>query len=103
MPRIVSSRSVSRPRSACFMSASRRSRRLISILLGRAGDAPHLASCRRIAGTKELAAGYETSSWALAVEPGGDQHLLHVSRALKQPGLWLTLTYLGLILLMARA
>jgi hypothetical protein len=29
--------------------------------------------------------------------------LLHVSRALKQPGLWLTLTYLGLILLMARA
>jgi hypothetical protein len=29
--------------------------------------------------------------------------LLHVMRALKQPGLWLTLTYLGLILLMARA
>jgi hypothetical protein len=29
--------------------------------------------------------------------------LLHVSRALKQPGLWLTLGYLGLILLMARA
>ena len=29
--------------------------------------------------------------------------LLHVTRALKQPGLWLTLTYLGLILLMARA
>jgi len=26
-----------------------------------------------------------------------------MSRALKQPGLWLTLTYLGLILLMARA
>jgi hypothetical protein len=29
--------------------------------------------------------------------------LLHVSRALKQPGLWLTLTYVALILLMARA
>jgi len=28
--------------------------------------------------------------------------LLHVSRALKQPSLWLTLVYVGLILLMAR-
>ena len=31
---------------------------------------------------------------------GGD---LQVSKALKQRGLWLTLTYVGLILLMARA
>jgi hypothetical protein len=35
--------------------------------------------------------------------PGGISPLMPVSRALKQPVLWLTLTYVGLILLMARA
>jgi len=35
-------------------------------------------------------------------ESGGSHPLLYVSRALKQPSLWLTVVYVGLILLMAR-
>jgi hypothetical protein len=53
--------------------------------------------------TKELAKAFETSTGHSTRSAEETTPLLPVSRALKQPGLWLTLTYLALILLMARA
>jgi len=50
-----------------------------------------------------LAQSYETSSGAPQDSARRTDALTPVSRALKQPILWLTLTYVGLILLMARA
>ena len=44
-----------------------------------------------------------TSRAALRFETDGDGRELNVTRALRSQGLWLTLTYIALLLLMSRA
>jgi hypothetical protein len=66
-------------------------------------DVPHESACNATEqGLKSLRQVSKRHPGLPHSESGGIDPLLYVSRALKQPGLWLTLVYVGLILLMAR-